>query len=101
MNDLTTKLKELNFYKDSYIEKLPELINNSDDEIKNAIYGWLDNKTEKEITINDVSFSLLKKCGLDTINAYLTLDWVKEDPEEAISALKSKFYPVFKHFLNK
>ena len=101
MNDLTTKLKELNFYDESYIERLPGIINNSDDEIKNAIFDWLDNKIEKEIIVNDVSLSLLKECGMDTIGAYLTLDWVKKDPEDAISALKSQFYPVFKHFLNK
>jgi len=101
MKDLAAKLRALELYDESLIERLPEIINRMDDEIKDAILDWLDNKIEKEITIHDVSFSLLKECEMDTINAYLALDWVKREPEEAISALKSEFYPVFEYFLNK
>jgi hypothetical protein len=101
MTDVKAKLKKMNFYDESYIERLPNLINNSDDEIKEAILNWLDKGIEKEITINDISLSLLKMCNMSTINAYLTLDWVKKDPEEAIAALKYEFYPVYDFFNKK
>ena len=101
MNDLVSKLKDLAFYDESFLFTLEEKIKNSDSEIKNAIVNWLDNKIEDEIIVHEVSFSLLKKCGMDIIDAYLTLDWVKREPERAIQALKSEFYPVYEHFLNK
>ena len=94
MKDIKTKIKELNFYDEDFTERLPEIINNSDLEIKNAIIQWLDNKIETEITVNEIPFSLLKECGMDVINAYLALDWIKIDPENAISALKREFYPI-------
>ena len=101
MKDITTQLRALKIYDEAFIERLPEKINNSDDEIKNAIINWLDNKIEKEITVDGISFSLLKECGMDTINIYLTLDWIRRDSDNAITALKYEFYPIYEYFLNK
>lgn len=101
MKDLASKLEALSFYDESFIKTLEEKINNADSEIKNAIFNWLDNQIEEEIIVHDVSFSLLKECGMEVIGAYLTLDWVKRDPEYAILALKSEYYPAYKYFKDK
>ncbi len=98
--ELSTILKNIESIKNSskpeYLDKNVELlvnkIENCSAEIKSAIEKWLLSKVETEMEISGIRYSdLLSKAKMTPLAAYLTLDWVKRKPDEAIPLLKHDY----------
>ena len=59
-----------------------------DHELKKAFGKWYKFGIEPSQTIAGVTFEMLtKKLHMNEINAFLTLDWLKREPNEARAAL--------------
>lgn len=87
-NILLDLLKEENYptnMVDSTIKKLEQL----QPDIKSAFMLWMSDGNNPTITIEGYSFiDLTSKYGMTPIGAFITLDWLKRNPEKASKALK-------------
>ena len=62
----------------------------ADDDIQAAVSQWLDNAVEPAIpSIDGWDVARLKsRLGKNTLAALLTIDWLRKEPQQALSALK-------------
>jgi len=76
-------------YPSHMIEQTIEKINRFQPKIKKAFEGWVANGKEPDIEVHGYAFSQLRKdYGMKAIGAFITLDWLVRDPENAIKSLK-------------
>ena len=58
-------------------------------EFSEALEEWADNGKEPDMEIQGYSYArLVKEYDMRPIGAFLTLDWLRRDPETAVAALR-------------
>ena len=77
-------LKKENFYSDREIRHLFNAIRQTDKETRKWIIDWFftgeyPTKVVEQITVRE----LIDEFGFKPINAFITIDWLKHDPEAA------------------
>ena len=76
-------------YPSHMIEQTIEKINRFQPKIKKAFEGWVTSGKEPNIEVQGYTFSQLRKdYGMKAIGAFITLDWLIRDPENATKSLK-------------
>lgn len=76
-------------YSEFMIEQTVSKIENLEPEIKEAFELWLSDGTIPKITLEGYSFKdLIHQYGMKPIGAFITLDWLKKEPEKAAKALE-------------
>lgn len=70
------------------VERTIEKVKNLDLEIYNELEKWLDSGELSDIEICGYTVKvLIEKYKMTEVGAFLTLDWLKREPEEAKKAL--------------
>ena len=69
------------------INSVMEDIEKMDSDIRTRLENYLTTGEISDIQINDYSIKRLVDGGLNEIAAFLTLSWIKEEPEIAIKAI--------------
>lgn len=78
-----------NGYPNHMIEKTVEKIGHFQPVIRDAFSNWVANGVEPTIEIQGYSFSQLRlDYGMKAIGAFITLDWLIRNPENAAKSLK-------------
>lgn len=76
-------------YPEFMIEQTASKIENFDAEIKEAFELWLSDGTVPKITLEGYTFKdLVHQYGMKPIGAFITMDWLKKEPEKATKALE-------------
>ena len=92
MENIREKITALNIYPEENINMLVDKIELTDKEVYSAIELWLRAGAETNITIAGISYvDLADRCEMNPIAAYLTLDWIKRNPEEAVKTLRKEY----------
>ena len=80
-------LKE-NDYKKHEVKAVLKKLKNMDPDILNALIAWCKDGVADNLEIEEISvYELHEKMGFSYVNAYLYLDWLKREPQEAKIAL--------------
>ena len=70
------------------IEKTAEKIEHFQPKVKKAFIGWVASGQESNIEVQGYSFARLRQdYGMKAIGAFITLDWLIRDPENATRSL--------------
>ena len=78
-----------NGYPTHMIEKTIEKIEHFQPIVKKAFNDWVASGQDPKIEIQGYSFAqLIKDYGMKAIGAFITLDWLIRDPENASRSLK-------------
>lgn len=78
-----------NGYPSHMIEKTVEKIEHFQPKIRESFNNWVADGIEPNIEIQGYSFSQLRRdYGMKAIGAFITLDWLIRDPENATRSLK-------------
>lgn len=73
-----------NDYASSDISQLSDAIKEMDPDSQAWVAEWLQNGLLPEIEIEGITADfLIHQCGYQPLNAFITLDWLKKDPQEA------------------
>ena len=57
--------------------------------IMNEFEVWVETQKSPKLTVEGYDFScLINKYGMHPIGAFITLDWLTRDPQNAVNALK-------------
>lgn len=76
-------------YPEYMIEQTVRKIENFEPEIKDAFELWLSEGIVPKIKFEGYSFKdLVHQYGMKPVGAFITLDWLKRDPQNAVNALK-------------
>ena len=76
-------------YPEFMMEQTANKIENFDAEIKDAFELWLSDETEPTITLEGYTYKdLVHQFGMKPVGAFITLDWLKKEPEKATKALE-------------
>lgn len=76
-------------YPEFMIEQTVSKIENFEPEIKEAFELWLLDGTVPKITLEGYTYKdLLHQYGMKPIGAFITMDWLKKEPEKATKALE-------------
>lgn len=85
---ITDLLREFN-YPAHLAENTIEKIHNLHPEIAAAFENWCQTRNVPDVEIEGYSFScLVNDYKMKPIGAFITLDWLKKDPDSALIALK-------------
>ena len=77
-------------YPEFMIEQTVSKIENFEPEIKEAFELWLLDGTVPKIKLEGYTFKdLIHQYGMKPVGAFITLDWLKREPEKASRALKA------------
>ncbi len=78
-----------NGYPSHMIEKTIEKIEHFQPKVRKAFDSWVTSGKEPNMKIQDYSFAELRRdYGMKAIGAFITLDWLIRDPENATRSLK-------------
>ncbi len=78
-----------NSYTSNEKKELWQEISKASDEIRDAIFKYMETQTEKDFSENVWNICKLKqKFGMNYIAAALTIDWIRKNPKEALPALQ-------------
>lgn len=100
ISDLKLKLTALESIQESsnpnslekHVQMIADKIENCREDIRSAIELWLLNGQETKIEVCGINyFDLLSKAKMTPLAAYLTLDWVYREPEQAVASLKTEY----------
>lgn len=88
MNKRLTYLHFRKILSDSYSEKeliqLFRAVKKMDDESKSWVVNWIEGEGYPDVTIEKVDMRfLVSECKFKPINAFIILDWLKNEPETA------------------
>lgn len=87
-NEILEILKE-EAYPEYMIEQTADKMENLEPEIKNAFERWHFDGTIPAITLEGYTYQdLVKLYGMKPVGAFITLDWLKREPEKAARALE-------------
>ena len=80
-------------YDRAQTERLAPKIDALSDDIRKALENWIDTGSTESpeyagLNVGDI---IKLQPRLKTLNAYLTLDWLRRDPQNALKALKQPF----------
>ena len=76
-------------YPDYMIEQTASKIENFEPEIKETFELWLLDGTVPKITLEGYTYKeLIHQFGMKPVGAFITLDWLKKEPEKATKALE-------------
>lgn len=76
-------------YPEFMIEQTADKIENFEPEIREVFELWLSDGTMPKITLEGYTFKdLIHQYGMKPIGAFITLDWLKKEPEKAAKALE-------------
>ena len=71
------------------IEQTADKMENLEPEIKNAFEQWQLNGIIPTITLEGYTYqTLVNQFGMKPVGAFITLDWLKREPEKAAKALE-------------
>lgn len=76
--------------KESQVDSVVEKISKLSPDIYAAFESWFNTGVVKEIEVEGYTVASLrqKKKNMNIVGAYLTLDWIKREPEQAKFALR-------------
>lgn len=87
-NTIIEILKE-EAYPEYMIEQTADKMENLEPEIKNAFEQWQLNGIIPTITLEGYTYqTLVNQFGMKPVGAFITLDWLKREPEKAAKALE-------------
>ena len=76
-------------YPEFMIEQTVSKIENFEPEIKETFELWLLDGTVPKITLEGYTYKeLIHQFGMKPVGAFITLDWLKKEPEKATKALE-------------
>lgn len=88
MSSITSRLIEEFGYPEFGAELVANKLSKCSLEIQEAFQDWWDTGVLPELELEGYSIQhLMKEHGMSPIAALLTLDWLKRNPEEAITSL--------------
>ena len=77
-------------YPEYMIEQTADKVENFEPEIKKAFEQWHLDGTIPSISLEGYSFQdLVNLFGMKPVGAFITLDWLRKEPEKAAKALKA------------
>lgn len=76
-------------YPEYMIEQTADKLENLEPEIRNAFEQWFLDGTIPTICLEGYTYQdLVKLYGMKPVGAFITLDWLKREPEKAAKALE-------------
>lgn len=85
---LKSILREDFEYPEAMLDKTADKLLNLTPELSNVFFDWLETRNDPEITIEGFSFTeLVEKYKMNKIGAFLSLDWLKTDPQTAAGVI--------------
>lgn len=76
-------------YPEYMIEQTSDKMDNLENEIKEAFEKWYRDGTIPTIKLEGYSYQdLVNQFGMKPVGAFITLDWLKREPEKAARALE-------------
>ena len=88
LKDLITKKYPDEYKNEQALEEIITKINKMDKDIYDALLKFLETGEHQEISSGSYSLSeLMRSHSMNALGAYLTLDWLRKDPENAEKSL--------------
>lgn len=76
-------------YPEYMLEQTADKVERLPHELSEALEEWADCGKEPDLEIQGYSYArLVKEYDMRPIGAFLTLDWLRREPEKAVAALK-------------
>ena len=76
-------------YPEFMIEQTVNKLENLEPEIKSAFEQWLNDGLIPTLSLEGYTYlDLVKNFGMKPVGAFITLDWLKREPEKAAMALR-------------
>ena len=87
--DKLVKILKEEEYPEHLIESTLQKLNNLQPKVLSAFQSWIDKGIMPTISVEGYSYSkLVSEYEMKPIGAFLTLDWLCRDPQQASSALQ-------------